>query len=45
MNLTDSYKSHDLKPGVILTNFLIFGRFLGKFFSNKQYLIIKQIVF
>ena len=27
MSLTDSYKSRDLEPGVILTKFLIFGRF------------------
>ena len=27
MSLTDSLKSRDLEPGVILTEFLIFGRF------------------
>ena len=27
MSLTDSYKSRDLESGVILTKFLIFGRF------------------
>ena len=27
MSLTDSYKSRDLERGVILTKFLIFGRF------------------
>ena len=27
MSLTDSYKSRDLEPGVILTKFLIFGDF------------------
>ena len=26
MSLTNSYKSRDLEPGVILTKFLIFGR-------------------
>ena len=27
MSLTDSYKSRDLEPGVILTKFLILGHF------------------
>ena len=27
MSLTDSYKSRDLEPGVIITKFLIFRRF------------------
>ena len=29
LSLTDSYKTSDLNPGVILTEFLIFRRFSG----------------
>ena len=32
MSLTDSYKSRDLEPGVILTKFLIFDRFSALWF-------------
>ena len=32
MSLTDSYKSRDLEPYVILTKFLIFGRFSASWF-------------
>ena len=32
MNLTGSYKSCDLKPGVIVTKFLTFGRFSASWF-------------
>ena len=35
MRLTDSYKSRDLEPGVILTKFLIFGRFRDSYKKNS----------
>ena len=36
MSLTDSYKSRDPEPGVILTKFLIFGRFQPRDSQKKN---------
>ena len=42
MSFTDSYKSRDLEPGVILTKFLIFGRFSVLFVGLIKRILIKK---
>ena len=45
MSLTDSYRSRDLEPGVILAKFLIFGRRLVILIKKKRCTVSSRCFF